>query len=240
MSVANPVKMVEAFGINAGPTYITAPFPVASQIGTNPGNASLNDGFTPLNMTALTDGGIPPSGADMNGILFLISTTVAAVSAGQLLNVYDNTYSTAIGGYAVGAQVLDATSALRRWTAAVSSPRDPAVHPEDWVSSTPILSASSPTAGTHADNVLAGASDFLLDINTAAGAITLNGFIAQRDGQRLVLSNTGANALTVGALAGTAGNQVRMSSAITLLQNDSITIQYCKALVSGVGQWVQV
>jgi hypothetical protein len=191
-------------------------------------------------MTPITDGGIPPSGADMNGILFLISSNVAASSAGQIYNAYDATYATAIGGYALGATVKDATNALQRWTAAVASPRDPAVHPEDWVSSIALLSASAPTAGTHADNVLSGASDFLLDISTAAGAITLNGFVAQRDGQRIIISNTGANALTVGALAGTAGNQVRMSSAITLLQNDSITIQYCKALLSGVGQWVQV
>lgn len=233
--VANPVKMVEAFGINAGPAYITTPFPVASQIGVNPGNASLNDGFTPENMTPITEGGIPPSGADMNGILNLISSTVAAVSAGQLLNVYDSVYATAIGGYALGAQVLDATSALRRWTAAVASPRDPAVHPEDWVSSTPILSTSAPTAGTHADNVLAGPSDFLLDVSTAAGAITLNGFVAQRDGQRLVISNTGASLLTIG-LGGTAANQMRNSAALTLTQNDSITIQYCTALL----RWVQV
>lgn len=236
MGVANPVKMVEAFGINAGPAYITSPFPVASQIGTAPGNASLNDGFTPLNMTPLADGGIPPSGADMNGILFLISSNVAAAAAGQLLNVYDGTYATAIAGYKLGAQILDAASALRRWTAAVNSPRDPAVHPEDWVSSTPILSTSAPTIGVHADNVLAGASDFFLDVSTAAGIITLNGFVAQRDGQRLVISNTGANALNIGALAGTAANQVRLSSTITLLQNDSITIQYCTALT----KWVQV
>jgi hypothetical protein len=241
MSVANPVKMVEAFGINAGPAYITAPFPVASQISTAPGNASLNDGFTPLNMTPITEGGIPPSGADMNGILFLISSNVAALSAGQILNVFDSVYATAIGGYNAGAQVLDATSALRRWTSFIAAnTTDPATTPANWVSSTPILSTSAPTAGTHADNVLAGPSDFFLDVSTAAGAITLNGFIAQRDGQKLVISNTGANALNIGALAGAAGNQVRLSSTITLLQNDSMTIQYCKALASGVGQWVQV
>lgn len=235
--VANPVKMVEAFGINAGPAYITAPFPVPSQISTNPGNASLNDGFTPLNMTPLVDGGIPPSGADMNGILFLISSTVAAVSAGQLYNAYDSVYATAIGGYNAGAHVADASTPGRTWRSFIAAnTTDPATTPANWISSTPILSASSPTIGTHADNVLAGPSDFFLDINTAAGAITLNGFVAQRDGQKLVITNTGANALVIGALAGTAANQVRMSSSITLLQNDSISLQYCTALL----KWVQV
>lgn len=231
-----PTKLVEAFGINAGPTYITKPFPVPSQIGTNPGNASLNDGFTPLNMTALADGGIPPSGADMNGILYLLSTIVACVSAGQIVYPFDSAYATAIGGYAQGAQVQDASSLIRRWTSAIAAnTTDPATTPANWISSTPILSASAPTAGTHADNVLAGPSDFFLDISTAAGAITLNGFVMQRDGQRLVISNTGANLLTIG-LGGTAANQMRNSSALTLTQNDSITIQYCTAL----SRWIQV
>lgn len=234
--VTDPVKMVEAFGINAGPAYITAPFPVASQISVNPGNASLNDGFTPLNMTAIVDGGIPPSGADMNGILFLISSNVAALSAGQLYNAFDATYAGLISGYKIGAIVRDATTAGRTWRSIIdANSTDPATTPANWISSTPILSTSAPTIGTHADNVLAGPSDFFLDVSTAAGAITLNGFIAQRDGQRLVISNTGASLLTIG-LGGTAANQMRNSSAITLSQFDSITIQYCTALL----RWVQV
>lgn len=232
-----PTKLVEAFAINATSAYITKPFPVPSQISTNPGNASLNDGFTPLNMTALTDGGIPPSGADMNGILYLLSTVIACVSAGQIVYPFDSAYATAIGGYAQGAQVADATNTARRWTSYIANnTTDPAVTPANWISSTAILSASAPTAGTHADNVLAGPSDFFLDINTAAGNVTLNGFVSQREGQRIVISNTGTNALTIGALAGSAGNQARLSSAITLLQYDSVTLQYCTALTA----WVQV
>lgn len=242
MPQAAPIKLVEPFAKNAPsvqtPGGKTNPFPVASQIPLGlPGNASLDDGFTPLNMTPLIAGGIPPRGSDMNGILYLYGTVIAAVSAGQLVYPYDNTYATAIGGYAQGAQVLDATNLLQKWTSAIAAnSTDPAAHPENWISSIALESTSAPTAGTHADNVLPGPSDYLLDINTAAGAITLNGFVAQRDGQRLVVSNTGANALVVGALAGTAANQVRMSSSITLLQNDSITIQYCTVLT----KWVQV
>lgn len=233
-----PVKMVEAFGINAGPAYITSPFPVPSQISTNPGNASLNDGFTPLNMTALVDGGIPPSGADMNGILYLISTTVAAVGAGQIVYPFDSVYAAAIGGYKVGAQVQDATTLTRRWTSILDgNTTDPATTPANWISSTPILSASAPTAGTHTDNVLAGPSDFFLDVDTTAGAIELDGFVAQRDGQRLVISNTGVNALDLGVNLGTAANRLRANSGpLGILQNDSVTIQYCTALL----RWIVV
>lgn len=243
MGQPTPVKLVEAFALNAPnvtttpiPGGKTNPFPVPSQVATSPGSASLNDGFTPLNMTPLVEGGIPPSGNDMNGILYLLSTVIAAVSAGQLVYPYDGTYATAIGGYAKGAQVQDATNLLQRWTSAITAnSTDPAVTPANWISNLTLVSASAPTAGTHADNVLPGPSDFFLEV-TGAGAVTLNGFVAQRDSQRLVISNLSTSALTVGALAGTAANQVRMSSAITLLQNDSITIQYNTA----IGKWIQV
>lgn len=236
--VADPVKMVEAFAINAGLAYITDPFPVASQIPLgSPGNASLNDGFTPLNMTPIESGGISPSGADMNGILFLISSTVAAVSAGQIYNVYDGTYATAIGGYIKGAKVRDAGNQLQYWTAVNDNPRDPAVHPEDWIYSIPLYSSSAPSAGTHSDNVLPGPSDFFLDVDTTAGAVTLDSFVAQRDGQRLVISCTGPNNLSVGGrTGGTVANNVRASSATTVIQNDGVTIQYCAAVL----RWVVV
>lgn len=239
MGVAAPTKMVEAFGINAGPTYITAPFPVASQIPAGqPGNASLNDGFTPLNMTARVDGGIPPSGADMNGILFLISSTVAAVSAGQIYNVFDAVYAAAIGGYAKGAIVADATNPLQFWVSAIAAnSTNPATTPANWISSIPLLSASSPVAGTSSNNVLPGPSDYFLDINTAAGAIELDGFIAQRDGQRLVISNVGVNVLSIGVNLGTAANRLRANAGpLGILPNDSLAIQY----VSALSRWVQV
>lgn len=238
MSVAAPVKMVEAFGINAGAGFITSPFPVTSQIPLgSPGNASLNDGFTPLNMTPIVNGGIPPSGADFNGILNLISSNVAASSAGQLYNAFDSVYAAAISGYAQGAIVADATTPGKTWRSNIAAnTTDPATTPANWISSMALFSTSAPTAGTHSDNVLAGPSDFFLDVSTAAGNVTLDSFVSQRDGQKLVISNTGANLLTVGGTGGTAANRVRQSAAITLLQNDSITIQYCAA----VSRWVVV
>lgn len=233
MSQPAPTKLVEAFAINAGPSYITKPFPVPSQISTSPGSASLNDGFTPLNMTPLVEGGIPPSGADMNGILYLLSTIIASVSAGDVYYPFDGTYATAVGGYNKGATVRDAVNLLQRWTSAiVANTTDPAVNPENWVSSVALRSTSAPTAGTHADNVLPGPSDFFLDIDTTAGNIELDGFVAQRDGQRLVISNTGANALSLGVNLGTVANRVRANSGpLGILQNDSLTIQYCTALL---------
>jgi hypothetical protein len=238
MGVANPTKLVEAFAINAGPAYITDPFPVASQIATNPGRASLNDGFTPLNMTPLANSGIPMSGPDLNGALKLISGISAAVSAGQTFYPFDDVYAAEIGGYALGAFVRDATESYKFWISAlVNNATDPAVHPENWISSVPLLSTSAPTAGTHTDNVLPGPSDYFIDVDTTAGVVTLNGFVAQRDGQRITISDTGANNLNIGVNVGTAANRVRANAGpLTVVTNDSLTIQYVLSLL----RWVVV
>lgn len=102
-----PPEIVEAFGINAGGGFITNPIPVPSQIGTNPGAASFNDGFPPATMTPKESGGVPPAGPDMNGILYMISAAVAALNAGQFYP-YSATLSTAMGGYKLGALLLKA------------------------------------------------------------------------------------------------------------------------------------
>lgn len=90
-------------------------------------------------------------------------------------------------------------------------------------------------AGTHTDNVLPGVYDYILDYDTTAGPIELDGFVAQRDGQRLTITATGPNQLKLGNNVGAAGNRLRSSAPISLLQNDGATIQYCQAIT----QWVQ-
>src|SRR5574340_119594 len=75
--------------------------PVPSQIGITPGAASYTDGFPPLTFTALTAGGIPPDGADVNGVLNAITAIKQWQSAGGHFK-YDSAFSTAIGGYPAG------------------------------------------------------------------------------------------------------------------------------------------
>lgn len=81
--------------------------PVASQIGVTPGAASLTDGFPPLTMTPLAAGGIPPFGADANGILNWLSAICQWGNAGGMYT-YDAAFSTAIGGYPKGSTLLKA------------------------------------------------------------------------------------------------------------------------------------
>jgi hypothetical protein len=82
--------------------------PTASQIGITPGAASLTDGFPPLTMTPIVAGGVPPAGADFNGIFNLITAIQQWQSAGGNFT-YDPTFSTAVGGYPKGAVITNAT-----------------------------------------------------------------------------------------------------------------------------------
>ena len=105
MPLPLPVLISEGFGTSdSGKTY---PIPVPSQIGITNGAASFTDGFPPLTRTPLGSGGVPPSGEDMNGILYMATAHLALLCSGQPYK-YDSGQATAIGGYGVGATLLRA------------------------------------------------------------------------------------------------------------------------------------
>lgn len=81
--------------------------PVASQIGVTPGAASFTDGFPPLTMTPLAAGGVPPYGADFNGILNFLSAAARWAQAGASYP-YDAAFAASIGGYPKGAVLWNA------------------------------------------------------------------------------------------------------------------------------------
>lgn len=229
--VPTPVQITESWGASQTSPYINV-IPLTTAI---PGAASYDLGFPAATMTDPALGGTPPSGGDMNGILNAISSWCAALQAGQNPQPYHAAVSTAISGYKLGALLASASHTGRFYINFLNgNTNDPDSVLTGWCSTVPLYATSAPSSGTHADNVLPGLSDYFLDYDTTAGAVTLNGFVAQRDGQRATISNTGANPLTIGANAGTAANQVRASSDTTLLQNDSMTITYSSAL----SRWV--
>jgi hypothetical protein len=104
-----PPKVPVPFANSGAKTTI----PTASQIGITPGAASLTDGFPPLTRTPKTAGGVPPTGSDMNGILWLISAWSRWSGAGGPV-IFDSAFATAIGGYPAGA-ILASTTVGRRW-----------------------------------------------------------------------------------------------------------------------------
>lgn len=238
MPAATPTRIVEPFAVNAGAGFIQNPIPVASQLPANPGRASFNDGFTPLNMTPVASGGIPPAGKDMNGILFMISAHTAALNAGQWYQ-YDATLSAAIGGYAIGAILQQAADPNAFWISVVNNNvTDPDTGGAGWMSTKPLYDALPLAAGAHNDVVLPGPSDYVLDY-TLAGAANITGFIPQRDNQQLVISPVGsANVLTMNALNAdsAAAHRIRAAADVPLAQNQPLKLQYS----TGAGLWLVV
>lgn len=127
------------------PTQVPLPFaangtknaiPEASQIGVTPGAASLNDGFPPLTFTPLAAGGVPPSGADFNGILNLLSQNTQWQNAGGFFP-YSASFSTAIGGYPKTA-LLAKASGLGFWLNLVdNNTTDPDTGGAGWIAFDP-------------------------------------------------------------------------------------------------------
>ncbi len=104
MQLSNiPGKLLLPFANAGGKSII----PVASQIGITAGAASLTDGFPPLTRTPIAAGGVPPSGLDMNGILYEMSAIVRWANAGGGYP-YDGTFATDtnVGGYPKGARIM--------------------------------------------------------------------------------------------------------------------------------------
>ena len=93
----NNFKIPSVFGSSAA--YKTAPkdFPSSTPIGSV--KASWTDGFPALTF----DPNNAPSGADFNGLFGLLSGLLMNTQMGQMINTYDVTYQSDIGGYPNGA-----------------------------------------------------------------------------------------------------------------------------------------
>jgi hypothetical protein len=145
--------------------------PVPSQIGTTPGAASYTDGFPPLTFTPVAAGGIPPFGADFNGILNMITQTVAWVQAGGEF-AFNATFAGLVAGYPKGA-VLQRSDATGSWTSTVDSNT---VNPD-----TAVTTAASGW-------VPYGTSSALISLALTNGNVTLTALQAARN--IIVLSGT--------------------------------------------------
>lgn len=230
--------IVEPFGKNAGGAYIQLPIPVASQIGITNGVASFNDGFVPLNMTDPTTGGVPPRGKDMNGILNMITQYCVLMQAGQLA-VWDAAAVAAFSGYALGARLASVSTPGRIWVNNVDgNVNDPDSNSSGWYTNEVREGALTLSAGTNNNVVLPNAGNLFLDIDTTAGAVDITGFVAQRNGQILYVSNIGANLLQILALnAGSAtANRVRAPTDMGLITNQSLSMVWS----SEINKWLVV
>ena len=220
-----PTKIPLPFANSAGAGYITA-IPVTSQIGIVDGRASLHDGFPPLNFTAISSGGIPPFGADVNGILFESTAILQWQQAGGFFP-YDSAFSAYVGGYPKGA-VIQAAAFAGFWTStSENNTTDPDTGGAGWI----------PTAFTGLQSIpLSGASVTLTNLQSAAPIIVLTGALTQNcnviisnfvDDWVIANNTTGAYTIQVKTAAGTGVNIAQSSS--QYIWGDGTNIYYANA-----------
>jgi|GEM_PF-1939099 len=104
-----PTKFLEWFGLNTPGSNIRT----LQQTTANPGQASLDQGFPPINAIPTAGGGIPPDIRDMNGTLAAVFQWLQWVQAGGGLVPWDSAFSSGVtptAGYPNGACVLSATT----------------------------------------------------------------------------------------------------------------------------------
>lgn len=162
MLAANiPLRFALAWAKNAGGAYIRQ-VPVASQIGVTAGAASYNDGFVPDNFTPVAAGGVPPFGKDMNGALNEMTTWDQWYQAGGPIT-YDATFSTAIGGYPMGAVLNSAIKVGALW---YSTADNNTTNPDD-----PLTSANWSRVGVQ----VGAPTAFLTSSIITGGFVAMNG-----------------------------------------------------------------
>jgi len=98
---------------------------------------------------------------------------------------------------------------------------------------TPVYETVGPAAGTITDFALPGTQDYVYDIDTSLGDIEIDGIIAERDGQRVIFGNIGANNLRLGVNLGTAANRIRANGAdpLLILPGDCLAIRYVEVVL---------
>lgn len=96
-----PSRIIKAFGVNG----LKNPIATDSSTTTdNNGVATFDKGFPPITMQPLSAGGIPPSGKDMNGVLYNTTLKQQWSDAGMGY-VFNNDFAGAISGYPRGATI---------------------------------------------------------------------------------------------------------------------------------------
>lgn len=96
-----PSRYSKAFSINGNKNNI----PTDSSTSTlGNGEATFDSGFPPLTMTAISAGGIPPDGKDMNGILYSVTSKQQWSDAGMGYP-FNSIFAAAISGYPKGATI---------------------------------------------------------------------------------------------------------------------------------------
>lgn len=218
--------------LSNAPSKIRLPFansgtkntvPVASQIGITAGAASYTDGFPPLTFTPVASGGVPPFGADFNGVFNAATAIERWYSAGAGF-VYDSAFAgdSNVGGYPKGARVLR-SDGLGYWlNIADNNTTNPESGGSNWVPDYAYGVAAITMTGS---NVTLTALQYGQPIINITGTLTANVQLLFPDGiagQWAVINNTsGSFSITAKTVSG-AGFSI--FSGITSIVGDGVNL----------------
>lgn len=201
------------------------------------GNAGYDQGFTAINMTPRTAGGIPPFGQDFNGIFFAVTEALRYLETGAGFP-YDGTFATAVGGYPLGARV-QRTDGYGSWlNTTANNTADPEAFGAGW----------APEGSGIASVAMSNANVTLTALQAARGIIVITGTLTANlnlvfptyQKQWVVVNRaTGAFTVTCKTAAGS-GIVVRTSTSSDIL-GDGVNITYVGTPTIGEGQtWQSV
>lgn len=166
-----PSRQIKAFAINGLKNAIAVD---SSTTTDNSGTATFDKGFPPITMQPLSAGGIPPSGKDMNGILYTITLKQQWADSGGAYP-FNQSFSTSIGGYPQGS-VIPATNMSGQWLNLLDGN---ATNPEATDSSTtgwvPLsFYGSTSISGLSGVSITLTSLQAAMDILVLAGSLTAN------------------------------------------------------------------
>lgn len=111
-----PRRLTKPFASDAGSGFVrTVPTDAAGG-----GAASYSLGFPPETFQPVASGGVPPSGQDMNGVLFDVSGWARWLAGGGTA-VFDAAFSDAVGGYPLGARLASTNNPAITWVSTVEN-----------------------------------------------------------------------------------------------------------------------
>lgn len=228
-----PALLPKAFAASGTKNTI----PVDSQISVTPGAASLTDGFPSLTMTPLAAGGVPPYGADTNGILNWLSQICQWSNAGGVYP-YNAAFSTAIGGYPKGALIQKASGVGYWVSSSDNNTTDPDTGGAGWVGFDP----STLQAGSYTSAVDSGSLNALAVTLTPAPTALSAGM--QVTTMNVVATNTGAATLNLNGLgakpivlpsgAALSGGEIYAGSAATFVYTGASWMLQTRQPATGV------
>lgn len=199
MSLSTPTRIPVPFAISG----LKATIPASSNNTT--GRAGYDLGFPSINMTPKTAGGIPPFGQDFNGIFYDVTTVLQYMQAGSGF-VYNSAFSTAIGGYKIGA-TIPRTDGAGFWLATVdATTTDPEVAGADAAGWRPVATTGITAIAMTNANVTLTPLQWGKGVISITGALVgnLNLILPTMPGQWLIVNGTtGAFTITAKTAAGT-------------------------------------